>query len=167
MPLSPEQLAALRTLVVRGFDTAPKAWWFRDGVRDSESGWPEVFASANYHCVYCRKNLSTTLDDLASSTTDHLIPQRLFKNGTSKRFDQSPNWLSNLVPCCGVCNSLKGSWALEDPRDPAWTTRKSYIAAARAHIRTKREERRKVWEKHFDAAVVVIWNAAQHPDLVD
>lgn len=163
-PAEENHLAAIRLLVRRGFDLTPQAWWFSGDPRSSTVGWNKLFEAANWHCVYCRKNLSLTIEDLVASTTDHIVPQHLFPQEKGTKL--SPNFTGNLVPSCSVCNSLKASW-YPGPDDAAWQSRQSFIHAAREFIRQERTKKMRSWSKHIGAAKVVIWNPSKHPDFVD
>lgn len=161
----PHQLKLVKDKIRSGFSQL-RSWWFSGPHRDPENGWIQVFESANYHCVYCGKNLSHSIEDLVASTTDHIVPQHLFPTRKGKDGDPTPNYMGNLVPCCSVCNSLKGSWAPTSPGDPAWRTRKSFISSARQHIKKRRSDREKEWQIHIGKAKIVIWNESDHPDFV-
>lgn len=62
-------------------------------------------------CTYCHKdNLVIELDDMKvpnkiKATIDHIIP----KSKGGAHYD-----LKNITPCCGTCNTNKGSRLLED-----------------------------------------------------
>jgi 5-methylcytosine-specific restriction endonuclease McrA len=135
----------------------PSSWWYAGQTRDSANGWPQVYTESKYHCVYCRKDISTTVDEISASTTDHVVPQYLFAE--TGAHDQGPNHLKNLVTACAVCNSIKGGWA-PDPSSPAWDSRKAFITEARKYINAERSERMKRYKKHIGegARSVEIWD---------
>lgn len=141
----------------------PDRWWYKGDVRSPSAGWPAVFEAANYHCVYCRKNVSASLEDIVSSTTDHVVPQLIFPEGG--KHPHGPNHLNNLVPACSVCNSIKGSW--HPPLDSkAWNSRKEFIQEARREIKRIKDERRKTYGKHLNRAKITIWKSPEHGDFL-
>jgi 5-methylcytosine-specific restriction endonuclease McrA len=139
----------------------PEQWWYEGAVRDAVNGWPQVFDLANFHCIYCRKNLSATLEDLVNSTTDHLVPQCLFPNikrkGQPTPAEESPNHIRNLVPSCTACNARKASWYPE-LGSPAWGTRKAYIAAARVEVDKRRRDYEATLVPHLRKGKPIVWD---------
>lgn len=135
----------------------PNSWWYRDKVRNSSNGWPQVYEVSRYHCVYCRKDISTSVDEICASTIDHLVPQHLFPE--TGAHDLGPNHLSNLVTACAVCNSLKGGWA-PAPSSRAWDSRRTYIGAVRKHLESERANRAKRYASHIGKGkeMVEIWD---------
>ncbi len=135
----------------------PDNWWYRGPTPDAMNGWPQVYTESKYHCVYCRKDISTTVDELSSSTTDHVVPQHLFPESGAHQL--GPNHLNNLVTACAVCNSIKSDWAA-DPSSEAWNSRKGFIAAVRKHIEAERTARAKRYKDHIGqgARMVEIWD---------
>jgi len=75
----------------------------------------KVFDKYDGHCAYCGTLLTTKKDKPGSYTTDHIIPQSMFKEkkGVGKFRDS----LENLNPSCKTCNSEKGDLTLEEFRE--------------------------------------------------
>jgi len=143
-----------KDLVATGY---PGGWWYDGPVRDSANGWPQIYAQSRYHCVYCRKDISVSLDEIAASTTDHVVPQRLFPEEGAH--DKGPNHINNLVTACAVCNSIKGGWAPE-PSSPGWNSRKAFIEEARKYIGAERTARANRYKDHIGEGkrLVEIWD---------
>lgn len=141
-------------------------WWDADKKTfrpDSPTNWAWIFNHYNYHCIYCRKDLTTSLEEVVSSTVDHIVPVWLFAE------PNEANRKQNLAPTCSLCNSLKGPWAPEVPVNPSapdspWNNRKNYIAQARAHIEQVRATKRAEYGKFVGKGTknLKIWN---DPDL--
>jgi 5-methylcytosine-specific restriction endonuclease McrA len=58
----------------------------------------------NLCCVYCEEDLKKDWETLRGlAHTDHLLPGK-------PEYDQLRWDDSNLVPCCSICNSIKGGF---------------------------------------------------------
>ncbi|MCM2275259.1 MAG: HNH endonuclease [Candidatus Didemnitutus sp.] len=145
--------------------TDPK--WWDDGKKavdpSNVNNWAAILKAYNYHCIYCKQDLTTTLDQVVGSTIDHVLPSWVLEGRANA------NRRPNLFPCCSVCNALKGPWVPELPTDPAdpnspWNNRKVYIRQAREHIAAVRTVRQADYGKFVGLGVktLKIWN---DPDL--
>lgn len=135
----------------------PASWWYDGPVRDSANGWPQIYAQSRYHCVYCRKDVSVSLDAIAASTTDHVVPQRLFPEEGGH--EMGPDHINNLVTACAVCNSIKGGWT-PTLSSTGWNSRKSFIQEAREYIDAERRARAERYKGHIGegSRMVEIWD---------
>ena len=76
---------------------------------------PKILERDGYRCVYC----GIDVED-APLTVDHLTPPSWFERGAAEGDPDDP---TNLVACCGPCNSLK--------RDLNFRLFADYLRAAR------------------------------------
>jgi hypothetical protein len=132
----------------------PNKWW-QSGTKFSSSfGWPQIFESDNWHCIYCVCDLAHSEDALAESTEEHLVPQALFSLG-----GLSADIGDNVAAACATCNSLKSS-AAPVINDPAWASRAAYIAAMRIYIGDERIRRAIQYRTHIlKVRAKRIWSA--------
>ena len=93
----------------------------------------QLFERDQGRCVYCGLDLKADHDRFMMATEDHLVP------GSMGGRNRDP---SNLILSCRICNGLKANFVPLPPIDPV-KERRTYIAAVRAHIMTKRAERLK------------------------
>jgi len=113
----------------------PQRKWWEGGKKFAFNfGWKEIYAYDGWTCIYCGKDLIEHEDIVATSTEEHLVPQSLFITSAEA------NTENNVVACCAGCNGLKGP-AVPPPSDPAWNSRKEYIAGAREYIIKRRVDR--------------------------
>jgi len=91
----------------------------------------KVFERDNHRCVYCGKDMLSDLDTFMSVEEDHLLPKSAGGDATDP---------ANIVTSCNVCNRLKGNFKPESiqPSD-----RGEYLAAVRAKISSRREQKLK------------------------
>lgn len=68
---------------------------------------PKVLERDGYACVFCLADLN---DPDVSLTVDHLTPSSWFARGVA---EGDADARTNLVTCCGNCNSLKRDMNLD------------------------------------------------------
>lgn len=137
-------------------------WWFSGDKKCPKTDWIEIFENLNYHCVYCRKPLGSTAEELVTARLDHIIPQIAFSD------DESPNHEDNLVPCCNYCSAIKGDATLDSADDERWQSRKMYISALREYIEWRRLQVIKKMNQYVGDAIIYPWdNSPRYADFVD
>ena len=73
----------------------------------------EIWADADFKCVYCGLDLIASLDNFKQGVIDHLLPQSIYPTMV-----QEP---SNMVLACWVCNGIKRHRDLNKEKDPVVT----------------------------------------------
>ena len=138
----------------RWLESQGNKWWKSGTAFGPRFGWADIYESDNWCCIYCGRDLAENEDVLAESTEEHLVPQSLFAIG-----NQNSNVENNVAASCGGCNALKGPH-VPPKGDPAWASRKSYIAAMREFIVEERVRRSAKYRlKAFNARAKRIWAA--------
>ena len=107
-------------------------------------------------CVYCRKNLIETWEDLfGSAHTDHLLP---------RKYKELVEEDSNLVLGCSVCNSLKHNYDAnrELPEDLRYVSGPSLTDEqhhAILELCQKEVDKRRAEKQRFIEEAITRWNA--------
>ncbi len=78
----------------------------------------------DYRCQYCGLDGRASFENALVMRVDFVVPR-------AKKGKKNP---TNLVACCGPCNTIKGTRVYKSFED------------AKAHVLTGREELRKAWE---------------------
>src|SRR5258708_23002417 len=78
----------------------------------------------DYRCQYCGLDGRGSFENALVMRVDFVVPR-------AKKGKKNP---TNLVACCGPCNTIKGTRVYKSFED------------AKAHVLTGREELRKAWE---------------------
>lgn len=136
-PNPPEVFVRLNTTDERRrfYESLPSSrWWTGGAAKSPDQSWMDVFEQADWHCIFCKKDLCLSTEAIAESTEDHLVPRALLEAA-----DESPNRAHNLAPCCAACNSLKGDW-VPPAASSSWRSRKAYVKACQQHIHRRRWE---------------------------
>ncbi len=94
-----------------------------------------TFVRDNYRCVYCGKDMLSSLDDWLSLEVDHLVPKT--GGGTDAE--------DNLVTSCKVCNKLKSSYFRKKPPMPQ--DKDQQIEIMREYVLKKRMVEQLRWLK--------------------
>jgi hypothetical protein len=97
--------------------------------------------------------LAESEDVLAESTEEHLVPASFLS-----LYKQNANIENNVVAACAGCNGLKGP-VMPKKGDPAWSSRKAYIASMRDFVAKARAARAEKYREHaFHARARRIWD---------
>lgn len=94
-----------------------------------------TYVRDNYRCIYCGRDMLSSLDDWLSLEIDHLQP-------TSKGGKDEDN---NRVTSCNVCNKLKSSYYRTNPPMPE--DKDQQIEIMRKHVLGKRMAEQLRWLK--------------------
>jgi len=92
-----------------------------------------TYVRDNYRCIYCGRDMLSSLDDWLSLEVDHLQPS------STKGKDED----DNLVTSCNVCNKLKSNF---DPGDLP-EDMEQRIEIMRKHVLGKRMAEQLRWLK--------------------
>ena len=92
-----------------------------------------TYVRDNYRCIYCGRDMLSSLDDWLSLEIDHLLP-------TSKSGKDEEN---NRVTSCNVCNKLKSNF---DPGNLP-EDKDQQIEIMRKHVLEKRMAEQLRWLK--------------------
>ncbi len=97
-----------------------------------------TYVRDNYRCIYCGRDMISSLDDWLSLEVDHLIARKKVKAG------KDPHEDDNLVTSCNVCNKLKSNYHPEGvvPDDP-----EKQIEIMREYVLEKRMAEQLRWLK--------------------
>ena len=99
--------------------------------RNTFNYYRRTYVRDNYRCIYCGRDMLSSLNDWLSLEIDHLKPS------SKKGKDED----DNLVTCCNVCNKLKSNF------DPGDLPEDQQIEITRKHVLKKRMAEQLRWLK--------------------
>lgn len=98
----------------------------------------QVFAKYNGHCAYCGKAIT-----IRQMQIDHFVPLRRrtsqeaidrFNRNNVQQIKKGTNDLSNLMPACEICNTVKGEKTLDKFRQIIQTIGKDTLKGKNAKL---------------------------------